>query len=212
MRTYDSLGKTTLMSTIIGRLLRDNHTEAGKCCVAYFYFKGQQQGQEGKSSHNLMLRAIVSQLLKRDTATSDHLFNKISNLDEVNLRLTSSLQELVETALETYSDVYVVLDGLDECSPGEAKLSVNWLLFLIKDKLRKSSTSIRLLLCGQRDGILDQLLVNEPSIAMENTSHGDDIQRYCDLLGEQIRKKFEISLETKQSITSQVAHEAKGHL
>lgn len=200
------------MSTIIGRLLQDKHTEAGKCCVAYFYFKGQQYEQQGKSSHNGMLRAMLSQLLKRDTTTSDHLFHKISNLDEVNLRSRTSLEELIETALETYSHAYVVLDGLDECSPDEAKLSVNWLLCLIKNKLKKSSTSIRLLLCGQRDGVLDQLLIQEPSIAMENASHDDDIERYCVLLGEQIRTKFGVSLEMKQSISSQVAREAKGHL
>ncbi|KAI1658130.1 WD40 repeat-like protein [Daldinia decipiens] len=200
-------GKTTLVSTVIRKLLDNRYSGTVSHCVAYFYFKYRQTG---KDSHNSLLRGILDQLIAQDPAMSDHLFSKISAMDPTSLRLTRTLEGLVKEALESHQICYIVIDGLDESVPKEAERSVQWLLSLIKGRSENTTTSLRILLCGQRDGVLDKLLVDKPSITLENTAHTKDIERYCLHFCERIGDKFAISDEFQKSIAVRVTNSAKG--
>ncbi|TRX94186.1 hypothetical protein FHL15_004954 [Xylaria flabelliformis] len=124
--------------------------EEKRDCVAYFYFK---QKQPNKESHNSSLRALLLQFIERDSTVSDHLSEKMLSIESVNLRSTKVLENLVKTALETYRISYIVLDGLDECAPNEAAKSVGWFLSLINGGLAGTNVALRVLFCGQRDGM-----------------------------------------------------------
>ncbi|KAI0549688.1 WD40 repeat-like protein [Xylaria curta] len=195
-------GKTTLMSVVIEKLLEEKRD-----CVSYFYFK---QKQPNKESHNSSLRALLLQLVERDSTISDHLFEKISSTESVNLRSTKVLESLVKTALESYRISYIVLDGLDECAPNEAAKSVGWFLSLIYGGLAGTNVALRVLFCGQRDGTLDKLLSEHPSISLEVSGHVEDICQYCRGFARRIREKFEIPLEMEEDIIQKVTSEAKG--
>ncbi|KAF3058704.1 hypothetical protein GL218_05334 [Daldinia childiae] len=201
-------GKTTLVSAVIRKLLDSRSRDSTvSYFVAYFYFKYRQPSKE---SHNSLLRSILDQLIIQDHAMSDHLFSKISAMDPTSLRLTRTLEALVKEALESHQISYIVIDGLDESAPKESERSVQWFLSLIKGRSENTTTSLRILLCGQRDGVLDSLLVNIPSITLENTAHTKDIEEYCSYFCKRIREKFDISHEDQKSIALRVANSAKG--
>ncbi|KAI0186162.1 hypothetical protein EV127DRAFT_188087 [Xylaria flabelliformis] len=195
-------GKTTLMSVVIEKLLEEK-----KDCIAYFYFK---QKQPNKVSHNSALRALLLQLVERDSTLSDHLSEKISSIESVNLRSTKVLESFVKAALETYRISYIILDGLDECDPNEAEKSVGWFLSLIKGGLVGTNVALRVLFCGQRDGTLDTLLSDQPSISLEAHGHSEDVRQYCQSFSKKIREKFKISPEMEEEITLKVTNEAQG--
>ncbi|KAI0857460.1 WD40 repeat-like protein [Xylaria cubensis] len=195
-------GKTTLMSVVIEKLLEEK-----KDCVAYFYFK---QKQPNKESHNSSLRALLLQLIERDSTVSDHLSEKMLSIESVNLRSTKVLESLVKTALETYRISYIVLDGLDECAPNEAAKSVKWFLSLINGGLTGTNVALRILFCGQRDGTLDKLLSEQPSISLEVSGHVEDIRQYCRGFATRIREKFQIPPEMEEEIIQKVTNEAQG--
>ncbi|KAI0456380.1 WD40 repeat-like protein [Xylaria acuta] len=200
-------GKTTLMSAVTERFLDNKCSEGKNHCVAYFYFK---QKQPNKVSHNSSLRAILLQLVERDSAISDHLFEKVSSTEGVNLRSTKVLEGLVKTALESYRISYIVLDGLDECAPNEAAKSVGWFLSLINGGLAGTNAALRVLFCGQRDGTLDKLLSDQPYISLEASRHVEDIRQYCRDFGGKIREKFKIPLEMEEEIILKVTNAAQG--
>ncbi|KAI1641602.1 uncharacterized protein F4817DRAFT_355288 [Daldinia loculata] len=200
-------GKTTLASAVIRKLLDGRYSARVSYCVAYFYFKHQQPG---KKSHNSLLRGILDQLIIQDPAMSDHLFNKISVMDSTSLRLTITLETLVKEALGCHQASYIVVDGLDESAPKEAERSVEWLLSLVKGRSENTTTSLRILFCGQRDGVLDNLLASESSISLENTAHAEDIKGYCSHFCERIGDKFGISQEFQNDIARRITDGANG--
>ncbi|KAI0897380.1 WD40 repeat-like protein [Annulohypoxylon nitens] len=200
-------GKTTLMSTVIENLLERRRSAVNKHCVAYFYFKHRQPG---KCSYNDLLRAILEQLIDQDPDMSDHLFDEISVLEGTGPPSMKTLEKLVRAALESNHISYIVLDGLDECDEKVATKSVRWFLSLADGQLSEPNSILRVLFCGQRDGILDELLKQRPSISLEASSHVEDIGRHCRKKCEEIQKKFRTSLATKEDIISRVMNEAKG--
>ncbi|KAI0099457.1 WD40 repeat-like protein [Daldinia grandis] len=200
-------GKTTLVSSVIRKLLDDKHSATVSYYVAYFYFKHQQPG---KKSHNSLLRSILDQLIIQDPAMSDHMFKKISVMDSPSLRLTKTLEALVKEALGCHQISYIVVDGLDESTPKEAERSVEWLLSLVKGRSRNTTTSLRILFCGQRDGVLDNLLADEPSISLESSAHTEDIKGYCSRFCERIGDKFGISQEFQNDIACRISNGANG--
>ncbi|CAM1509838.1 Fc.00g001730.m01.CDS01 [Cosmosporella sp. VM-42] len=200
-------GKTTLMSSVIEHLLSDKLSKGKNICVAYFYFKNQQPD---KVSHNGVLRGILDQLIDQDPTMSDHLFEEISCLEGVNLRLTKKLEEVVKGVFESRRISYLVLDGLDECSSDEAEKTIKWFLSLINGRPNVASAALRILFCGQRDGVLDKLLADFSSIALDTSGHVEDIRRYCRDFCERIQQKFHITSTKKDEIISRVSEKAQG--
>jgi hypothetical protein len=202
------------MSTVIGKLLDEMKTDHGstRCVTAYFYFK---HGQKDKNNHNDFLRALLAQLLDRDIAMPERLYNDLLSAPEESLRSTKALEDHIKDALEGYQTVFLVLDGLDACDRDEAECTVEWLLSLMSGGLETSNVRLRLLFSGQRDGVLDKILVNKPSIALESSEkHLEDIVQYCQtFIGRNKRKaKLNIDRELENTIVKLVTEEAKGRL
>lgn len=203
-------GKTTLMSAVIERLLDENRVIDGHSdsLVVYFYFKHKQPS---KITHNSLLRAVMEQIVTRDPVLCDYLFDKLGSMEGVNLRSTKTLESLITTSLGNYRSCFLVLDGLDEAASGEAVKSVSWLLSLVDGGFPDNHSLIRVLFCGQRDGILDRLLSNRPSISLEAyPGHADDIRLYCTNISTQIRQKFGISSDFETDIIYRVTNNANG--
>lgn len=205
-------GKTTLMSTVIESLLNDKVASNGQCFVGYFYFKHQQN-----DTHNVMLRAILEQLLRQNSALLVQIFDEVAMLEGVNLRTTTKLENLVKTAFESYKSLYIILDGLDECAKGETKKTVDWYLSLLDTKAKNSTSALRIIFSGQRDGVLDKRLSQQLSISLETSAHSEDIYRYCQGVCKEITAKFfkssssgEKAQNIEQQILSLVTSEAKG--
>jgi hypothetical protein len=168
-------GKTTLMSTIIERLLKEKHSSRSGTSVVYFYFK-----YSCKRVHNGFLRAILEQLISQNTTLSGQLFDDISEIEGENLRKTERLQHLVKKALETSRLSFLVLDGLDECPKDETEKTVKWLLSILEEQ--PAGTNLRIILSGQRDGVLDRLLKPYSSISLDvstTPAHTQDVNHYC---------------------------------
>ncbi|KAM5350500.1 hypothetical protein ACJ41O_007005 [Fusarium nematophilum] len=199
-------GKTTLMSTVVEKLLNEKLSSDRQNSVSYFYFKYRQ-----KNTHNSFLRAFLDQLINQNIHLSSVVSDELSNMEAVNLRATKKLEELVKEALETYRNSFLVLDGLDECSEEQTEATVEWLLSLINNG--RQGLPLRILLSGQRDGVLDRLLEPYPSISLdasETPAHVEDIRQYCERFCDKIVKKFKLSQELKDDILSMVMRESNG--
>lgn len=200
------------MSSIVERLLEEVYVEGSHSdtLVAYFYFK---HNQVNKQTHNSFLRALLEQIITRDPALSDHLFDELASINGVKLRSTRTLESLVVSSLEHFRICHIVMDGLDEAAPGEADKLLKWLLPTPHGQVRDTTTSIRLLFCGQRDGVLDERLSSQPCISLESAAdHDIDIANYCAQLGARIRSKFSISSAMENRIVAQVTAQANGGL
>lgn len=197
------------MSSIIAKLLNKNgnNNDNQTTLVVYFYMKHEHP----KDTHNSFLRAMMEQIISRDSVLSDHLFHELTSIEGMQLRSTKCLELLITTALETYQRSFIVIDGLDEAAPGEAAKSLNWLLSLVNDGIKEPTASIRVLCSGRRDGLLDSLLSNQPAITLESSpEHNKDILKYCEHMSAQIQQSLDIPSTMRDEIVSKVADQANG--
>ncbi|KIL93374.1 hypothetical protein FAVG1_03354 [Fusarium avenaceum] len=198
-------GKTTLMSTIIDRLLKEKRSSGSGTSVVYFYFKYSYT-----RVHNGFLRAILEQLINQNTTLSGQLFDDISDIEGENLRKTERLQHLVKEALETSRISFLVLDGLDECPKDETEQTIKWLLSILEEQ--SAGSTLRIIFSGQRDGVLDRLLKPYPSIPLDvstTPAHAQDINRYCAEFCTRIQEEFDMSLELRHEILTKVMEGAQ---
>lgn len=203
-------GKTTLISSIIANLLdgNSNNDDNHSTLILYFYVKHKQPR---KDTHNSLLRAMIEQIISRDFVLSDHLFNKLTSVEGTQLRSTKYLESLIATALETYQQSFIVVDGLDEAASGEATKSITWLLSLVNGRIKEPTASVRVLFSGQRDGSLDSLLSGQPAIALDSSSgHSTDILKYCEHMSARIRQRLDIASTMEDEIISKVSSRANG--
>ncbi|ROW06784.1 hypothetical protein VMCG_04013 [Cytospora schulzeri] len=196
-------GKTTLVSHVIDSLQSDATQYYGPLLCFYF-----EHRQDGKTLMADMLRAFIVQLLYQDDSILDYLQEQISTTNPSHLRDLAHLKELVLNAILVQSRCYIFIDGLDEGKEGTSEQIVQWLNTDLIPNSTKSGVPVKLLVSGQRDGILDQHL-RCPSIRLDNTkSHLHDIEQYSLAMATQLKRKFGIDHE--ETIARKVTEASKG--
>jgi len=102
------------------------------------------------------------------------------------------------------------VDGVDECAKDEATKSVEWLLSLTKTGADGLKASVRILVSGQRDGVLDVLLESEPAISLEASSRSAGIRQFCEEMSGRIQVKFSTTDALRNLVVSRVFGQAQG--
>jgi hypothetical protein len=192
-------GKTTLASLIIEWLL-----ERKTGPVLFFYCK---HDQPEKNTFTDILRGLLAQLLCQDNALASCLDEMCSSKDQAGM--STILEKLAEIAFDSQTTSYVILDGLDECKPGEAEKAISWFTSRKKDTNQGDCGHIRLVCVGQRVDVLQRMLSSAADISLENASHQEDIKRYVIEQARNIREEFEISTQIEAEIVTRVTNASK---
>ncbi|KAI9666681.1 MAG: hypothetical protein M1821_004617 [Bathelium mastoideum] len=191
-------GKTILASVIINRLL------SLKIPVLYFYCK---HNQHKKNTFGDILRALVAQSISQDGSSLSYIYEVCSTKDRV--MMTSMLEELLDVAFDSHNVSFVVLDGLDECTSGEAEKAISWFVSRCEKQGSLDSGQIRLACVGQRVETLQQLLSSAEEICLENKQHQRDIFTYVEGRAHDLKDEFEIDSQTETSIIKRTTDSAK---
>jgi hypothetical protein len=120
-----------LSSSIIDKLLEANKSLG----IAYFFFDGRDSQKE-LQLHNKLIRSLISQL---SDAQHGGITQKLADLykhcGEVRQPSDEQLQNVLRDILDKFSQVYIMIDALDECTDCEKTL--DWVNKLISDTNRK---------------------------------------------------------------------------
>jgi hypothetical protein len=207
-----TLGKTTLVSRIVEHL--KSRAGTSKIPLLFFYFK---QHEENKRSMNGMLRAILVQLLYQDDTLIEYFYQKCCSTSAPELVTLSVLQELAQESLKSQHRCLIVLDGLDECGNGQgvrhksSKEIIEWFKNIVIPTSLSEGSYIRLLLAGQRDGILDHHLSVYPDIKLDTIdAHLRDINDYAVSRTSDIRERFSLSHDEQHEMKKRVIAASKG--
>ncbi|KAH8719160.1 hypothetical protein GQ44DRAFT_687973 [Phaeosphaeriaceae sp. PMI808] len=165
-------GKTILSSTIIEHLLQHCHDDI-RMVTAYFYF---DFNDTQKQDPELMLRSLLCQLLQRSVMIPkgvDALFSSCGNGRQPSMH---ALLEVTRQTVQEFTQVYVVLDALDECMQrselmGVLKIVTGWQ----PDNLHLLMTSRK-----ERDieRSLESYVEEEDTVCLQRDVVDQDIQRY----------------------------------
>ena len=168
-------GKTVLCSTAIERVLHQRSSTTQKPAgIGYFYFEFNDQG---KQSCDAMLRSLITQLSRQSSEASkplDALYLSCgSGASQPSLAMISkALRETVES----FTDVFILVDALDECRDREE------LLTNIEDMIESKPDSLHMLLTSRRERRIDEslsaFLGDEQRVSIQSALVEHDIRTY----------------------------------
>ena len=168
-------GKTVLCSTAIERVLQSHDPTTQKPVgIAYFYFDFKYQNQQVCDA---MLRSLIAQLSLQSLEAFkpvDALYSACgSGISQPSLPMI--LKALKDTA-ELYTDVFVLVDALDECK------ELAELLRNVEDMVESKIASLHMLVTSRREKEIEDsmstLLDAEHRLCVQSTLVKDDIRAY----------------------------------
>ncbi|KAI0864284.1 hypothetical protein F4860DRAFT_465757 [Xylaria cubensis] len=205
-------GKTVLASTIIENLRNDKNSLQG---LLYFYFGFN----DAKKQHlNDALRSLIKQLYLKRYDVRNHLDLLIEEDGS-----QPSLKKLVETfrhMIKEISEIWIVLDALDECPAFVQDVVGNEhprreLLSWIKN-LWNSQMNIHLLITSRPEQDIKEAIescpCNKTIVPIQNDLVGEDIRAYIHtrVREHQGLKRWQSHPEVQKEIESQLIEKAGG--
>jgi hypothetical protein len=166
-------GKTILSSTILQELLK--HCQGNPSAVTlYFYF---DFNDAQKQDPELMLRTLITQLPRPSTNGFEHLSALFSSCGEGQRQpLLLELMTVIEHMIQDFSQVYIVLDALDECTQRSELMNV--LEIMASWKLQNS----HVLMTSRRErditSSLDRYIDAKDTVCLQSDVVDNDIQQY----------------------------------
>ncbi|KAL6922418.1 hypothetical protein FSST1_006444 [Fusarium sambucinum] len=205
-------GKTVLTSSVISHLKEQKPSgkdSGDRFSISYFYFKHSQSTKDSLLS---LLLALLAQLVSQDESLLHHIYQSCCSAEPQQFRSLAEVSRHVSTALQSPYPIFVIIDGLDECR--EALRVLEWFESIMSnqdDTSGDTDYNIRLLISGQRDGILEDQMSHYTMMHLETSSgHDQDIKIFATTMANKIRGKFSLDTEAEQEIISRVTSKSGG--
>lgn len=164
-----------------------------------------------------MLRGLLAQILDQDDTLREYIYQKCAQLNKPDIHREFFLQELAEECLLGQQRVWIILDGLDDCEGvsevdrTESRRVLEWFQSKILSRNTAQNGSVRLLISGQRDGHIDQVLLQHPGINLDAIEpHIKDIETFTRSKAALIRTRFSLDSSTESEIVEKVTATSKG--
>lgn len=175
--------------------------------VVYFYCR---HNDPQRNSFLALAKSIIWELASHDDMLVDHLFEVTTKGPEsLQLRTQKFAGKLLETAINAAGSVYVVLDGLDECSPLEQKHIVLWFRKYF-DSLVANSTPSRCVFFSQHDATTKSLFPKVPTLKITTADTRADIGAYTLTWARSIERKFGSAHVDAQCLAGLVTERSEG--
>ena len=154
--------------------------------VAYFFFDGRG-GQAELQVHSKLIRSLIRQLtVSLHGGIPAELEKLYSECHEGGRQPSDEqLQDILQHILDGLSDVYIVIDALDECTDRQKTLP--WVKELVGQNVRKC-LHIAFTSRPERDIEVVFRALDEHSINVSETTANKDIMEY---LKEQMGRQFQ---------------------
>lgn len=186
MHGIPGCGKSVLTSSVIDNIRQLTTARDETSSMAYYYF---QFGQQHASSVHSMLRSLITQLslgkglppaaldecaLRHFSAEWNCMSASTFYVEGVSQPTTNDLVSVLRGILEELDEVYLVMDGLDEC------MDQDDLLRLVDDVLKWNSRNVHIFVTGRYQHELDTTLKSRNSfiIELDEQNVDSDIQLF----------------------------------
>lgn len=153
---------------------------------------------------------MLIQLIRQNKSLLPYLYENSSISGESCLETVKLAKDLLETALKSMDNVFLVIDGLDECERKEKVAIISWFKTIIDTSAASSSGRIRALFISQDDGEIRRLLPSVPELQIKSEDNTEDIRSYTKHEASGIQAKFDLPTTMMDEISSKVCDRAEG--
>ena len=213
-----AIGKTILASIIIEAAWK---LSAAK--VAFVYCK---DGHQNRNNFLSVGKNVLYQLSQNNDRLIEYIDAVMSKEGQTTLQRAELAKDLLRAVVHGHDNVFIVVDGLDECLKQEKKGIFSWIQSIVgldpeprpgqpgtADQTDDvEPTLVRCLLVSQEDSVSSRLLNGYPVLRILSADNSADIKTYCEAWEFKIRcKHSSIKFNSdSDSITSNVLKRADG--
>ena len=174
--------------------------------IAYFFFDGRDSQKE-LQLHNKLIRTLISQLSDtRHGGITEELADLYKRCGETQQPSDEQLQNVLRDILGRFSQAYIMIDALDECTDREKTL--NWVNELISDRNRKQANLHIVVTSRPERDIHEIFAALDPHSVDVGEANTNDIVDYLKL---QMESKFaKYDENTQANIMSELEKHAEG--
>jgi hypothetical protein len=174
--------------------------------IAYFFFDGRDSQKE-LQLHNKLIRTLISQLTDiRHGGMAEKLVDLYKRCGEVQQPSDEQLQNVLHDILGRFSQAYIIVDALDECT--EREKTLNWVNKLISDTNRKAANLHIVVTSRPETDINDIFATLDPESIDVGEANTKDIVEYLTL---RMKSKFTgYDEDTRAKIKSELEKHAEG--
>ena len=171
--------------------------------VAYFFFDGRDSQKE-LQLHNKLIRALISQLSDaRHGGITEKLADLYKRCGELQQPSDEQLQNVLHDILDRFSQAYIVIDALDECTDREK--SLNWMNKLILD-MNCKGTNLHIVVTSRPERDIHEVFTSlDPHSIDVGEANTKDIVEYLTL---QMESKF---MKYDENTRAKIMSELEGH-
>ena len=175
--------------------------------VAYFFFDGRD-GQAELQVHSKLIRSLINQLtvpLHGGIPENLKELHRVECQEGVYQPSDEQLQDILHHILDGLSDVYIVIDALDECTDRQKTLP--WVKKLVTQKVGKR---LHIVVTSRPERDIEEVFgaLDEHSVNVSETTANEDIVKYLkEQMGRQFQKFDKI---TRNTIEDRLRKHAEG--
>lgn len=170
----------------------------------YFYCKHLD---EQRNTFTALARAFLVQLLNQNKDLVSYLYEKYVESGSISLISAQLCKELLDTALQSLTKVYIIIDGLDECQRTERRSILSFFTSIIEST---QPGLLRGMFVSQDEDDIRQSLHRASLVRLTEDDNRQDIQTFAGWWAERIQQKFELSQEHSWYIRNTVCDGAEG--
>ena len=154
------------------------------------------------------MKSLIAQLLYNNDDCLRYLYDKAVTVHQRHPSTRNVLEELIGTMARLHHDLFIGIDGIDECEPSERQL----ILSLVHNLLKLSDTELDLKIflasCTEKD--IEESLKQSTHLAL-NCHHLDsDVRSYIDIRSVELGKSLSLSGERVHEVVVKVADRPEG--
>lgn len=191
--------------TVLASLLIDNCKSVANVRTVYFYCR---HGDPRADNFISMARSFLDQLSHMESSIVDMLYDMATKKENC-FKTRKETEELLQLCLDAAGTLFIVVDGLDECTEPEQKAIARWLR-KYADNSGATRDPTRCAFLSQDDTTTRALLSTLPTVRITASDNKDDIKAYCNAIAKEIQVKFAESDENISFIVEAVSSKAEG--
>jgi hypothetical protein len=191
--------------TVLASLLIDSCKKVARVRTIYFYCR---HGDQRADNFISMARSFLGQLSHMESSIIDILYNAAAK-KESYFKTRKDTEQLLQSCLDAAGALYIVIDGLDECTDSEQKAIARWLR-KYADNSGATQAPTRCAFLSQDDTGTRALLSTLPTVRITATDNKDDIKAYCSGIAKDIQAKFAESDAGISFIVAAVSSKSEG--
>jgi hypothetical protein len=175
--------------------------------TAYFYCK---ESDPLRNTSTGIFRGLLSQLLCHCQDLIPYCHEKRIGSGEPTLSSPSLMEQLLKLFLEKIPQIFIIIDGLDECELVERKAVLTFLTSMVDHCDASIPGKLRVLIVSQDYKDIEKFMKAVPTVALTSDHSKADIEEYVLAKAHDLQSKYGLALVQGENICKTACVRADG--